>query len=117
MRNYTDESYALISIFIESTIESMKTKLTKRLLGYLIKKGYKYCLSKTFFLENKDTNVGIILKPVKKHPQLQKLPSPYDTYLNITEEPLQMTSEAFGAQVFVELSQADFKKFNLSVSI
>lgn len=91
----------------------MKTKLTKRLLGYLIKKGYKYCLSKTFFQEYKDTNVGIILKPVKKHPQLQKLPSPYDNYLNITEEPLQMTSDDFGAQVFVELNQTDYRNFNL----
>ncbi len=93
----------------------MKTELTKRLLGFLIKKGYKYCLSKTFFLNQHDTTIGIILKPVKKHPLLQKLPYPYDTYLGITAEVLQMASGTLHTKIFVELNGTDFKRYDIAL--
>ncbi|MVN22888.1 hypothetical protein [Mucilaginibacter arboris] len=93
----------------------MKTILTKRLLGFLIKKGYKYCLSKTSFIDQQDApHIGIMLKPVKKHPLLQKLPKPYENYFTITREPLEMASGTSDAQVIVELSEKDYQKFALA---
>lgn len=90
----------------------MKTELTKRLLGFLIKRGYKYCLSQITYINKQDTNTGITLKPVKKHPNLGNLPRPFQNYYNIIHEPLQMASGMTGSQVWVELSGKDFEKFN-----
>ena len=92
----------------------MKTVLTKRLLGYLIKKGYKYCLSKTSLLDHSTQQVGIMLKPVKKHPLLQKLPKPYENYFDITEEPLQFVSGTKNTEVTVELSERDSQNLGLA---
>ena len=93
----------------------MKTVLTKRLLGFLIKKGYKYCLSKTSFLDQQHApSIGIMLKPVRKHPLLQKLPKPYENYFTINQESLSMASGNFDKQVMVELSEKDYQKFGLA---
>lgn len=90
----------------------MKTELTKRLLGFLIKRGYKYCLSQTTYLNKQDTNTGITLKPVKKHPNLGKLPRPFQNYYDIIREPLQMASGIAGSEIWVELSGKDFERFS-----
>lgn len=91
----------------------MKTVLTKRLLGFLIKRGYKYCLSQTISIsEMVATNRGITLKPVKKHPLLGKLPNPFQAYYGIIREPFQMASGIIGTSVFVELSTKEFENFN-----
>jgi hypothetical protein len=90
----------------------MKTKLTKRLLGFLIKRGYKYCLSSTYFNDSDIAPVAITLKPVIKHPLLQKLPSPYNTYLNLLDGFWTLLFANPDREVFVELSEADFKRYH-----
>jgi hypothetical protein len=91
----------------------MKTVLTKRLLGFLIKRGYKYCLSQTTSsCEMVASNKTITLKPVKKHPLLGRLPRPFQVYYAIIHEPFQMASGIIGTSVFVELSIKDFENFN-----
>lgn len=90
----------------------MKTVLTKRLLGFLIKRGYKYCLSQITCIDKHDAYTGITLKPVKKHPNLGKLPRPFQNYYNIIHEPLQMASGIIGTKIWVELSGKDFEKFH-----
>jgi hypothetical protein len=97
----------------------MKTVLTKRLLGFLIKRGYKYCLSQTtssggMIASNKAK--AIILRPVKKHPLLGKLPNPFQAYYDIFCEPFQMASEIIDASVFVELSIKEYENFNKGFS-
>jgi hypothetical protein len=63
--------------------------LTTRILGYLIEKGYSFVLAK--HLENEDEGtVSITLSPVKHKPELEYLPEGFDTYYQITQEPMQM---------------------------
>lgn len=92
----------------------MKTKLTTSLLSFLIRKGYKYCLSQTTCLDLPDANICILLKPVKKHPLLQKLPKPFSAYYEIIQEPFRLATEVNNAQVMVELSLMDAKNFQLA---
>ncbi len=89
----------------------MKTKLTPRLLGFLIKKGYKYFLSQTTCIDQEDAYVGITLKPVKKHPLLQKLPSPFNAYCNLVQEPVQMALGLHNTRIVVELGWKDAANF------
>lgn len=91
--------------------ENMKTKLTPRLLSFLIKKGYKYCLSQTTCIDQEDAYVGITLKPVKKHPLLQKLPKPFSSYYSIIQEPVQMALGLHNTKIMVELGLKDAEKF------
>ncbi|WP_299291865.1 hypothetical protein [uncultured Mucilaginibacter sp.] len=93
----------------------MKTLLTPRLLGYLIKKGYKFFLSQTTCIDQDDAYVGITLKPVKKHPLLQKLPKPFSAYCSIFYQPFQRVSDKANTKILVELNARDLKNFkNLS---
>ncbi|RYE35737.1 MAG: hypothetical protein EOP42_05930 [Sphingobacteriaceae bacterium] len=89
----------------------MKTKLTPRLLGFLIKKGYKYFLSQTTCIAQEDAYIGITLKPVKKHPLLQKLPKPFSAYCSIFQEPVQMATGVYNTAVVVDLEARDAEKF------
>ena len=91
----------------------MKKKLTPRLLSFLIRKGYKYCLSQIPCINPEDNAIDITLKPVKKHPLLQKLPEPFSAYYNILLEPLEMTSGLDNTRVMVELNPKDAAKFEL----
>ncbi|RYE23738.1 MAG: hypothetical protein EOP42_22975 [Sphingobacteriaceae bacterium] len=92
----------------------MQTILTKRLLGFLIEKGYTYCLSQISAVDYQDAKVNILLKPVKKHPILHDLPHPYQRYYDLLVEPFLMSSGIAGTQVLVELSTAEAKKFSLA---
>lgn len=89
----------------------MKTKLTPRLLGFMIKKGYKYCLSQTTYINQEDAYVNITLKPVRKHPLLQKLPKPFSSYYSIIQEPVQMALGIHNTIIMVELGWKDAEKF------
>jgi hypothetical protein len=90
----------------------MKTVLTKRLLGFLIKRGYKYCLSQTISSgEIASSNKLVTLKPVRKQPLLGRLPNPFQAYHAIIQEPFQMASGILGTSVFVELSVKEFENF------
>lgn len=93
----------------------MTTKLTPRLLGFLIKRGYKFFLSQTSSINQDDANIGISLKPVKKHPLLQKLPQPFQTYYNIIQEPVQMAFGVFNTLITVELSRKEKEKYDNSL--
>lgn len=93
----------------------MKTKLTPRLLGYLIKKGYKYCLSQTTCIDQEDAYLAITLKPVKKHPLLPKLPKSFSAYYNILQEPLKMATGINNTRIMVELGLRDVESFNNSL--
>lgn len=63
--------------------------LTPRILGYLIEKSYTHVLSKTVEHED-DGTITITLVPVKEKPSLEVLPDGFDTYYQITQEPMQM---------------------------
>lgn len=89
----------------------MKTKLTPRLLGFLIKNGYKYFLSQTTRIDQEGACIGITLKPVKKHPLLQKLPEPFSAYCNVIQEPVQMALGVVNTTVMVDLDNRDTEKF------
>ncbi|MGI4750618.1 MAG: hypothetical protein ACRYFB_08295 [Janthinobacterium lividum] len=93
----------------------MKTKLTPRLLGFLIKKGYKYFLSQTTCIDQEGAYVGIMLKPVKKHPLLQKLPKPFSSYYSIIQEPVQMAWGLHNTSIVVDLGIRDAEKFEGTV--
>ena len=67
----------------------MTIPLTPQLLGYLIEKGYTYVLANTKE-HDEDSTVTITLFPVKEKPLLEELPSNYETYFRITQEPMQM---------------------------
>lgn len=92
----------------------MKTKLTPRLLGFLIRKGYKFFLSQTTCIDQADAYVGITLKPVRKHPLLQKLPKPFNAYCNIIQEPVQMALGINNTAIMVDLALSDAKNFENS---
>jgi len=95
----------------------MKAVLTPRLLGFLIKKDYKFFLSQTICIDQEDAYVGITLKPVKKHPLLQKLPHPFSGYCSIFREPLQMIFGIANTRILVELNARDLENFqNLHLS-
>jgi hypothetical protein len=92
----------------------MKTLLTPRLLGYLIRKKYQYFLLTTTRIDQSDATIGIMLKPVKKHPLLPKLPKPFDRYCGITEDLLQLSKGKMGTQVTVKLAISEMKKSSVN---
>ena len=92
----------------------MEATLTPRLLSFLIRKGYKYFLTRTACINRADAYIGIILKPVKKHPLLQKLPEPFNAYCSIIQEPVQMAGGLDNTLVTVKLGTKDFEKFEKS---
>lgn len=84
----------------------MKTILTPQLLGFLIEKGFTYCLSKTQVNVEADS-LEVVLTPVKVKPLLGNMPSGYDTCFKITREPMKMAYGNSQAEVYMNL---DFKK-------
>lgn len=81
----------------------MKTVLTPHLLGFLIERGYTYCLASTKAISKADASVCITLTPVKVKPQLESMPSGYDTYFKITREPMQMACGIDDTEVYISL--------------
>ena len=81
---------------------TMKTHLTPQLLGFLIERGFTYCLSKT--LINPDNNsCEIILTPTKEKPDAKNLLPGYDNWYKITREPFQMAGGMDDAEVYLNL--------------
>lgn len=67
----------------------MTTPLNTRILGYLIEKGYGFVFAKN----EEDTKTGtltITLLPVREKPEVEHLPAGFETYYQITQEPMQM---------------------------
>ncbi|WP_419803276.1 hypothetical protein [Mucilaginibacter sp.] len=89
----------------------MKTELTPRLLGFLIKNEYKYFLSQTTRTDQESVRVCITLKPVKKHPLLQKLPQPFNAYHNIIHGLVQMGARMNDTEILVELDAKRAERF------
>lgn len=81
----------------------MKTVLTPHLLGFLIERGYTYCLAKTQNVSKANASVNITLTPIKIKPQLENLPAGYDTYFKITREPMQMACGIDDTEVYISL--------------
>jgi len=81
----------------------MKTILTPHLLGFLIERGYTYCLAKTQVVSKTDASVNITLTPVKVKPELESMPTGYDTYFKITREPMQMACGIDDTEVYISL--------------
>ena len=95
----------------------MKTILTPHLLGFLIERGYTYCLAKTRSISKMNASVRITLTPVKFKPVLQDLPMGYDSYYKITREPMQMASGIDDTEVYIslDLKQSQSNSFVSSI--
>ena len=87
----------------------MKTVLTPHLLGFLIERGYTYCLAKTQTTSKASASVNITLTPVKVKPHLESLPAGYDTYFKITREPMQMACGIDDTEVYISLDLKNSK--------
>ena len=81
----------------------MITVLTPHLLGFLIERGYTYCLAKTQNISRVDASVKITLTPIKIKPQLDSMPPGYDTYYKLTREPMQMACGIDDTEVYISL--------------
>lgn len=81
----------------------MNTVLTPHILGFLIERGYTYCLAKTQNISRGDASVKITLTPIKIKPQLDSLPPGYDTYFKLTREPMQMACGIDDTEVYISL--------------
>lgn len=98
----------------------MKIVLTPYLLDFLIRKGYRYLLSKTQSNSKPGCAVTLEMIPVTSLPDLSDLPAEFDTYFDITEEPLQMVKGVDDTEFLVklELSEAlDFKQYLLRLCL
>jgi hypothetical protein len=62
----------------------------REILEALIRCGFRYCYSKTVADEQLAGQVSIFLTPVSLVPNIRNLPSRYDTYYDLAEEPGQM---------------------------
>ncbi|MEO8795933.1 MAG: hypothetical protein ABI390_10735 [Daejeonella sp.] len=89
----------------------MKTILTPHLLGFLIERGYTYCLAKTQLISKSNASISITLTPVKVKPQLQELPMGYDTFYRITREPMQMAVGIDDTEVYISLNHKPSDEF------
>ena len=83
----------------------MHKLLTVELLDDLIRRGYRYFLSRTTRILGEDADICITLLPVKKAPSLKNLSQEYDTYFKIGEEPRQMALGIDETLVLVDLSK------------
>ncbi|QJD94546.1 hypothetical protein HH214_00985 [Mucilaginibacter robiniae] len=88
----------------------MDILLTPKVLGYLIKHGYKYCMAK---FELQDSVVSITLLPAKRKPLLSVLRKKYDHYYSITEEPFQMVSGLIhaGSRIYIKLNKQELQTY------
>jgi hypothetical protein len=91
----------------------MEMLLTPHLLGYLIKKKYRYLLTKTTCTNSGNKQVNIKFEPVKKHPLLHMLPEPFNGYRNISHDLLHVCSSTNDAIVTVELTTRELQQSNL----
>ena len=98
-----DINKILLTQIINLKPNAMKTILTPHLLGFLIERGYTHCLAKTQVVSKSDATVSITLTPVKVKPQLESMPSGYDTYFKITREPMQMACGIDDTEVYISL--------------
>lgn len=78
----------------------MKIPFTPQLLGDLIEKGYTYMLADTEVTQQ--TDVTIVLKPVREKPDLNQLPAGYETFYKITREPMQLACNGTDASTMVD---------------
>ena len=90
----------------------MNFVLTPRLIDYLIKKGYRYCLSKTVYVNTADTGMVLMLKPLRVLPQRKRLPQGFHTYFSINNEPQLMAYGISGTMAFMELNDADLQQYS-----
>ena len=81
----------------------MKTVLTPHLLGFLIERGYTYCLAKTKTISKAEASVNITLTPVKVKPEIESMPPGYDNYFKITREPMQMACGIDDTEIYISL--------------
>lgn len=79
----------------------MKTYLTPQLLGFLIERGFTYCLSKTIITGG--TACEIILTPLKAEPGPEDFSAGYDSCYKITREPFQMAAGLYETEVYINL--------------
>ena len=85
----------------------MRTLLTPNLLGFLIEKGYIYCLAQIQIDKKPDAFTIVTLTPVKYNPKFEGLPQEYDSYFKITREPMQMSFGVINTEIYLNL---DLKK-------
>lgn len=85
----------------------MKTLLTPHLLGFLIERGFTYCLVQTQIISKPDACAVITLTPVRIKPELKNLSGKYEKLIRITREPMQMALGMQDTEVYINL---DFKK-------
>ncbi|TSD62903.1 hypothetical protein FFF34_018285 [Inquilinus sp. KBS0705] len=83
----------------------MKIPVTPALLKLVISQGFKYCYSKTTCVDTAETDVCIILTPVKQAPKVRRLPKAYDTFFNILKEPMQMAAGVDRTLIFFEIDK------------
>jgi PAS domain S-box-containing protein len=89
----------------------MRTPLTSQLLGDLIEKGYEYVLVKVTVNQQTEEIVDITLVPLKVKPELNNLPSGYETFYRITREPMQLVCGVDKTSIFIE-----YQSFNDAVT-
>lgn len=95
----------------------MRTLLTPNLLGFLIERGYKYCLAQIQINKKPDTITIVTLTPVKVDPKLEGVPQGYDSYFKITREPMQMAFGVINTEIYLNLDlKKDRKQCNLNSS-
>lgn len=78
----------------------MKTLLTPSLLGFLIERGFTYCLSKTLVKTDGQFS-EIILTPIKAKPEPGYLSSAYDACYDITREPITMAAGIDQTKIYI----------------
>lgn len=88
----------------------MRTLLTPNLLGFLIERGYTYCLAQTQIISRPEASVVITLTPVRIKPELKSLPGQYDNLFKITREPMQMAFGIKDTEVYIKLDVKKDKK-------
>jgi hypothetical protein len=95
----------------------MKVVLSGSVIKFLIEQGYQYCLSKTTDITNTNVSVSIMLTPVKTRPDIRNLPTGFDTYFNIMEEPLQLSDGVDDTEVFINIDKDELKKYTGNICI
>ncbi|MBD1367090.1 hypothetical protein IDJ77_24985 [Mucilaginibacter sp. ZT4R22] len=94
----------------------MKALLTRSVVSFLVLEGYTYCLSKTSNISKAYASVCITLTPVKRRPDVRKLPEGYDTYFNIMKEPLLLAEGVDDTEVIVNVEHVEIAKYQGSIS-
>lgn len=85
----------------------MNIPFTPQLLGDLIEKGYTYVLASSQANPQLADITHMVLKPVRKKPNLINLPAEFDTFYKITREPMQLACGVDGVIVEVDYDTAN----------